>query len=333
MNPFAPTSEGFRLISRQPAIPLAEIAWRWSLVAATWFLSFFLILNYLDGLPVSALDRLLLASGDPLLVSRAIARIFRGSLYNLTEAAVLVGLALTLAWILLASCGRAATVNALYDEFGIDRQGSRRAASVSLIALNVARSAITLAAFIGTLGALLIAGSFRISTHLAIADASRLLVVLLFLVWLAWWGLNWLLSTAALVLLGQGGDALAAIVSTLRLCQDKAGPVFATTAIFVLFHIGALATAWFLGVLIFGMLGALQPGQIVVLELAVVGLYFLVTNVLYAARMAAYVFISRPEEKQDLRGRAGGWPVDNSGQAPIDRGEVILSDVPLIAQG
>jgi hypothetical protein len=332
VKPFAPTSEGFRLVFRQPAIPFAEIAWRWTIVAAAWVLGAILALEWIDSRPVSPLDRLLLASGEPILVSRAIARIFRGALFSVTGAAVLLGLALTLAWILLASFGRAATVDAVHEEFGAAPATSRRGSLSSLIALNFMRSALALAALTGAVGAALIAGSFRSSTHLSLADSSRLLVLIVFLVWLAWCALNWLLSTAAIVLWIEGGDMLAAMVSTLRLCQQKPGPVFATTAFFALLHLGALTAACLFGVLAFVALGALRPGQVLLLELAIALLYCAVADFLHAARMAAYVFIIRQEEILDLRGHPGARPQDSAGHlAHIDRSELILSDVPFIA--
>ena len=334
MSHFSPTSAGLRLILRQPAIAFAEIAWRWSLVAAAWVLGGILIFEYIDSLPVSTFDRLLLASRHPILVSRAITRIFQGALLNVTEAAVLVGLALTLAWILLACFGRAATVDAIQDELGSGQPVSCRGAMSSVAALNFMRATLTLAALIGAAGASLIASSFRASMHLSVADASRLLVLILFLVWVAWCALNWLLSTAAIVLVIERNNVPGAIVSTLRLCQQKAGPVFATTAFFVLLHLGALVLASLLGVMALGALGALRPGPVLLLELAIALLYFAVADFLYAARVAAYVFIIRQGEIWNLGGHNSTPPNHRAGQlAQIDRDEAILSDVPLSAQG
>src|SRR5205823_12198198 len=79
MASFSPTAEGFRILFRRPIIPLAEIAWRWSFAAAAWFLAAMFLLQYADTLPVKALDRLLLASQQPVLVGHGLHRIFEGS--------------------------------------------------------------------------------------------------------------------------------------------------------------------------------------------------------------------------------------------------------------
>src|SRR5260370_9726868 len=97
----SPTAEGFRLIFRRPAIPFAEIAWRWSFFAAMWFLGAMFLVEYVDSLTVTRLERLMLRTNQPGLVLRAIHRIFQGTASRFTKAAVLVTMALTVAWIVL----------------------------------------------------------------------------------------------------------------------------------------------------------------------------------------------------------------------------------------
>src|ERR1700746_3488814 len=198
MNSFSPASQGFRLILRRPAVPFAEIAWRWSFVAASWVLGAIFLFEYVDSLPVTTADRLLLATRQPILISRAIHRIFHGSAFRFTEAGVLLAIGLTVAWIALASFGRAATVDAVLEEFGIAAAPGPRAVLRSLVALNFLRAAVALGALAGIVGAMLIGSSFWASTHISVADASRLFVLVSFFVWLAWVVLNWLLSVSAI---------------------------------------------------------------------------------------------------------------------------------------
>ena len=103
--------------SLEPIIPLAEIAWRWSFTAAAWFLAAMFLLEYADTLPVNALDRLLLASQQPVLVGHALHRIFEGSAFRFTKAGILLAVALVIGWIVLASLGRTLTVRSLIEEF------------------------------------------------------------------------------------------------------------------------------------------------------------------------------------------------------------------------
>src|SRR5436309_8911128 len=95
----SPTAEGFRLIFRRPVIPLAEIAWRWSFAAAVWFLTLLFLLEYADSLSVNALDRILLGTEQPVLVLRAIQRIFHGSEGRFIACSVFLVAMLAIAWV------------------------------------------------------------------------------------------------------------------------------------------------------------------------------------------------------------------------------------------
>jgi len=79
MAAWSPTIEGFRSIFRRPALPLAEVAWRWSFGAAAFVLIGLGVLEYLDSLPVSPTDMLMLRTGHPMLASSALSHIARGS--------------------------------------------------------------------------------------------------------------------------------------------------------------------------------------------------------------------------------------------------------------
>src|ERR1700751_4214408 len=135
MSSFSPTAEGFRLIFRRRAIPLAEIVWRWTFGTAAWLFGTFFLLEYMGSLPVNAVDRLLLGTQQPVLISRALQRIFHGSAFRFIEAGIVVLIGLAIAWIVLASLGRAATLAALLEEFGIPSGPSRKLVP-SLFALN-----------------------------------------------------------------------------------------------------------------------------------------------------------------------------------------------------
>ena len=94
---------------RMPSVGLAEVAWRWSFGAATAALLVFGFVEYLDSLPVSAGDLLLLESNRRALISRAISDILHGSASRLAESVILAGCLLATAWVVLASLGRAVT--------------------------------------------------------------------------------------------------------------------------------------------------------------------------------------------------------------------------------
>jgi hypothetical protein len=331
MNSFSPVSQGFRLILRRPAIPVAEIAWRWSFVAAAWVLGAMFLFEYMDSLPVTTADRLLLATRQPVLISRAIHRIFHGSAFRFTEAGVLLAIGLAVAWIVLASFGRAATVDALMEEFGIAAATRRRAIFPSLVGLNFLRAAVTLAGFAGVVGATLIASSLSASTHISAADSSRLFFLVLFFVWSAWVVLNWLLSVSAIFVVIDRSRTLGAIAATVRLCQQDPGPVLSTGALFGLAHIGAFIAASGVGFMLLGALGSVPAALIWFVQVVLIFTYCAVANFLYTGRLAAYVFIIRGEELGTLPESDEIPPAPVGSHSPVDPNELILSDVPLPA--
>src|ERR1700719_3144073 len=211
----SPTAAGFRLILRRPAIVLAEIAWRWSFAVAVWFLGGAFLQQYAGSLSVNAVDRLLLGTRQPALILRALHRIFHGSALRFTTSGILLAIALTVAWIVLASLGRAVTLKAIMEELGITPSpNTRRGTISSLFALNFLRATTILTAVVAGFGALLIVSGVWASTHLSAADATRFWLALLLLVWISWATLNWLFSTSALFVAADGLGALNAISAT-----------------------------------------------------------------------------------------------------------------------
>ena len=297
MSSFSPTAEGYRLIFRRSAIPCAEIAWRWTFAAAAWVLGAYFLLEYMGSLPVTAADRLLLGTQQPVLISRALQRIFQGSAFRFTEGGIVVLLALAVAWIVLASLGRAVTLAALLEEFGI-ASGPVRRTIPSLFALNFLRVAVFLAAKVGGIGAILLASSFWASTHVSAGTAARVWFVGLFLVGIMWAVLNWLLSTAAVfAAIGQQG-ALSAIGSCARLCVERPGRMLAVGVWFGLPHLGAFITAFGAVITVLSTVGALRMGLALVLEILIITAYCAVADFLYTGRLAAYVAMVRGPEME-----------------------------------
>jgi hypothetical protein len=321
-------AEGFRLIMRRPAVPVAEIAWRWSFVAATWVLAILFAVEYLDTLPASALDRLLLASRQPVLVMRAIRLIFHGSALRFTEGAVLLAFGLAVTWILLASFGRAATLSSLLDDVGVERASTGRRFFPSLVGLNFIRLAVTVAAVIASVGAAVMANSFWAASHVSPAQATRVFGLLLCLIWLAWSALNWFLSTAAIPVLSQGKGSLAALSSTLVICQQLAGPVLATGVSFLLLHLASVAAACGMGIFVLGATGTLGIGLTLFVAVTIAIAYCAVADFLYTARMAAYVFLIHGSEAPKYATPIGAPLIAGGNFSRIDQNELILSDVP-----
>ena len=285
------TGEGFRRAFRRPAIVLAEIAWRWSVGLAAWALAIASLLAYLDTLPVTKVQMFLLRSRVPWLVADALGQILRGGGVRLAVVIAILLLAISLIWIVVAGFGRAATLGEL---IGIE-------ATVPLapqLGLNFLRASVTLAAPIGYLGALVIAGR-------AAAAGDEVRPGIFFVVYVALGmavafarsRLTWFISLAAISAARDGHHALSAIKAAVGLFRRHPGKFAGVGAVFGTIHFALFAFFGVMGLLV-GSLAARLPVAITLLLLAAITLaYFALKDALYIARLAAYVAIDEDDRR------------------------------------
>lgn len=331
MSGFSPTGKGFQLIFRRPAISLAEIVWRWSLGVAACLLGIAFVTEYVNSLPVTTVDRLLLGTQQPALILRALRRIFHGSGFRFTEATIVLTICMTAGWIVVASLGRVATLKTIIEELGVSSRATKtRRSNSSLMALNFLRSAVSLAAVVAAIGAVLIASGVWASTHMSVAAAARFWLLLLVLIWLAWIILNWFLSVAGIFVVADGASALTATANAVHWYRVQIGSVIAAGIWFGFAHCGAFIVACGAAFAVLSMATVLTPGPTLFLELLIVAVYCAAADFLYIGRLAAYVSILRSEEIAD-RISWNGAPLPGRGSDAVDQSEVILSDIPLLA--
>jgi hypothetical protein len=328
----SPTAEGFRLIFRQPAIPLAEIAWRWSFAAAFWFLSASLLVGYADSLSANRVDQLLLATRQPALILRALHRMIHGSALRFTAGGILLAVGLIVLWIVLGSLGRAATIKAMMEALEIAPSGRTRTGMISsLMAINFLRASGTLAAVIAAGGAALIASGVWASTHVAASAAVRLWLLVLVMVWVAWRTLDWNLSTSSLFIAVNRVSAFSAISSTVSWYRDRLGSVLAAGTWFGLIHGGAFLTACGASFTVLSVAQILGAGPTLFLEFAIVVIYCAVADLLYIGRLTAYLAIIRRVDSLTVADTLASSASSSTERTAIDQSELILSDVPLRA--
>lgn len=331
MSVFSSSAAGWRLVFRRPAIPLAEIAWRWSVAAAFWSLLFFLLIEYASTLPVRNLDRFLLSTGQPVLAWIAAGRIFSGSVSRFNEAIFFLGIAITAAWIVLASVGRSATLGAMMQELGIacDVESSSESA-FSLAGLNLLRALIAFATFAAAVGAFVLLTAISRSTRISPGGAGRLWIALLCLLWMTWLLLNWVLSVAAIFVVKDSLRVFPAISATLYWWGEKLGAVFAAGTWFGLARTGAFMAACGAFFIVLGLGSVAGPGVTFVGAVFVIASYCAVADFIYIGRMAAYISMFREEPGPASAAVSGILPHDG-GSAAVDKNELILSDTPLPA--
>lgn len=337
----SPTLAGFKAVFSRPSFALAEIAWRWSFGFATTLLLTLSAIEYLDSLPVTYRDELMFRTRQPGLISRAIAHIVRGSSPRLVAAALVLAMALSLAWIVLGALGRSATLRALLDHFRSGTNLSPLPDRVippvrlrSLIGVNFFRVAATLAAAVGCLAAFLLGGATSSADDPSPGSATLIFLFVVLLVWLTWSTLNWFLSLATVFVVVEGSDTFGAIVAAVDFCRRRTGAVFTINtwfglAHFVVFFIASSVVAF---PLVFA--GILPASVVFGGVLLIVLLYFAAADFLYVGRMAAYVSILLEPDVVLVAGIPIVPPDPNPHSVivqtspGIDRSELILSDLP-----
>ena len=328
---------------RRPSLGLAEISWRWSLGFATALLLFFSFVEYLDTLPVTDADLLLLRSQQPFLISHAIFHIFSGSAPRLVAAGLVLIFTMTLAWIGTASFGRAATLKVLVDHFvevdEPDQPESPRPRSWrgpegmwqlrSLVGLNFFRVGVTLAAVVGCVGGLLLAGLASSKANPSPGGATLIFLSIMMLVWFAWAVLNWFLSVAAIFVVAEGRDTFGAVASAVDLCRTRTGSVLAAGTWFEVAHVVVFVIASSVVAIPLAFSGLLPGGVILGGVLLVALLYFAIVDFLYVGRLAAYLaIVTFPEQTSLLQTNTSPQsPLVLPPRGSIDPDELILSDV------
>jgi hypothetical protein len=338
MTQRSPTLEGFRVLFSRPAFGLAEIAWRWSFGAAATLLLGFSFFEYLNTLPVSNSDLLLLRTAQPVFINQAVQHIFRGSGFRVIETVVVLALTLGVAWVVVASMARAATLKALTAHFrennssASHQQETKNGRLGSLFVLNFLRLGTTLAATVGLLAAVLLGGAASTPTDPAPGSALLIILTITMLVWLAWSTLNWILSLAPVFVVADGQDTFGAIAAAVDLCQTRSRSLFAAGTWFGLAHLTAFVVASSLAAFPLGFAAVLPPSVVFGGVLLVALLYSAIADFLYIGRLAAYVaIVEMPESPVIAETAPRPLPQRSPGTQPgpaVDASELILSDVP-----
>jgi len=281
----SPISEGLRQAFHEPAVVLAEIAWRWSFGLAALALLAGLFFAYLDTLPISNIELLALRSRTPLLVADAIAHIFRGSGPRLVRSFAIVFPAIAMLWVAAAGLGRVATLKALLGR-------EDRVPLAPQVGLNFLRASVTLAAFVGYLGALILAGRTATGGDDVRPGVFLLVFVLLGMaVSIARSWVNWFLSLGAIPAARDGLDTFTAMASAVALVRRQPRRFVGAAAVFGTIH-GVLFAFTTVACLLVLSLADNVPAAASLFLLTVITLaYFAALDFLSIARLAAYVAI------------------------------------------
>jgi hypothetical protein len=305
----SPFRDGFAALRHEPALLAAELTWRWCFGLSAWGLAVTSVALFLDSIRISPRDELLLRTLQPRLLANALRHIFQGSLSRfLIEQAVLL-LGVTLLWSLAATAGRAATLHRLVAMFRLDSDDKAQSTQwhfTPIFFLQLLRamwSLIALAVAVGLLlyGTLILKNQHPLRAALALPLGFAAVCFIGIL-------LSWFLAVAPLFCIRNGAGAMEAVEQAADFSERHAGRLFLLAVEFValrLVWVGTMVLAFLSPLSLLGRIGA---GWVMLLTAGAALMYFAVADLLYLARLAAYVSLAEDDSHRTLWEAASNSP-------------------------
>jgi hypothetical protein len=287
-----PVRAGFRAVLCQPALLVAELAWRWAFGAAAWALILLSVHRFLSSMTVSQAEVQLARTWQPFLVADVVARILAANWAAALRATVILVVGIFALWIFAVTVGRAATLKALLAQAQAEPAVRGRTIIVPLLVLHSFRAAISLAALVAWVGGLMLVGA---SVPNPQDNPGLVLLVgfgILFLVGLFWSIANWFLALAPIFIVRDARGALAAVADSFGFYSSRTSAYLSVASWFGLLRFLALFFALMFSLIPIGMVGQASPAAIVITVIVLSLAYFAFADFLYVSRLAAFVFLA-----------------------------------------
>jgi hypothetical protein len=290
----SPFHDGFAALWHEPALFAAELTWRWCFGLAAWGLAIISAALFLDSLKISSGDQFLLSTLQPRLLSEALRHIVRGSFNPFLWEQTLLLVGLTLLWAFAATAGRAATLRRLVAMFGVEGEPQGMSWEFEpIFVLNLLRAMWTLIAITAILVSL--AAGIMMAHNQRAAKAALVLSFGIGLSWAFGVILNWFFGLAPLFCVRNRVAASEALAQSVDFFSRQAGRLFGLGFVF-----GLLRPVW-AGTMFFVLFAPLRlahhvaRGWIMLMMAMVALVYFAGTDLLYLARLGAYVSLAEDE--------------------------------------
>jgi hypothetical protein len=308
-KPPNPITQGLRAVTRDPAIFLVEILWRWSFAILACFLVAGVGAMLLGPLHVGHAWDTAWRSRDPQRMGQVVvAVVLLLGVKVILFAAIGVPLAIALIWGILSALGRFVTVKRL-------RVGLTSLRFRTILALQLLRALVGWLCLV-----LLFAAMFGEALIASRGPQPDLLLYYLMvlpsvvLIGSFWLTVNWYLSLAAIF--GREGQSFRGALRQARQTVRQQRSDFAGTGfVFLLFRVVILLIATAICGLTSGMVGS-SPQSYFTLLIIVSLAYFAIADFLYMARMAAYLALAAahvdPAAGPTLVATSSAMPVENT---------------------
>lgn len=271
--------QGFRDILEDPALLLIEIAWRWFFGAVAVVILAISIFFSLGTIRIDERSLALISKSSPLEAAEVIfagVRAIAGALARLAPVAVV---AITFFWIIIATVGRHATLTRQALAPGADL---RRCLSLSSV-----RAVFSLIAAIFAIAITVLAGwSAAIASTGGMPNVALLALILfpgLAIVGVIWTAGNWCLSIAYLF---PERNTRVVLEQTWRFARERKDEILEISLVIGVLRAVLMVLAFLLSVAVAAVVG--NPRAAAADLLVVTLLYFLASDFLYIARLAAF---------------------------------------------
>lgn len=283
-RPPNPITQGLRAVTRDPAIFLVEILWRWSFIIVACLLIVSVGVMLLGPLHIGNAWDSASRSRDPQRMGRLVLTILLILGIKAVIAAIALPLAMALLWSIFSALGRFVTVKRL-------RAGLTSLRFRSVLALQILRGFFSWFSLILLVAAIF--GAVRIATHGPKPDLLLFYLMMMpsvVLIAAFWLVLNWYLSLAA-IFGHQEQTFPGAIRQTRQTVRSQRSDFAGTGFVFLLMRIALLLVAVAICGLTSGMAGT-SPQNYFVLLMVVMLAYLAIAYFLYVSRMAAYLALA-----------------------------------------
>lgn len=309
----SPLRDGFAALRHEPMLLAAELTWRWCFGLSAWGLAVISLALFLDSIRISPRDELLLRSLQPHLLANTLSRMFQGSLSRFLVAQAVLLLGMTLLWSLAATAGRAATLHRLVAMFRLDSDDAAQSSEwhfVPIFFLQLLRAIWSLIALAVAVGLLVCGMGMAMLKNPHPLRAALALPLGFAAVCCMGIVLNWLFGVAPLFCVRNGAGAMEAVEQTADFSQRHAGRVCLLGLQFFALRMVWMGTMLLAVLSPLSVLGWIGAGWIALLMALVAMAYFAGADLLYLARLAAYVSLAEGDSPPTLWESASAPPAD-----------------------
>ena len=291
----SPFAEGFAMLWREPMLLPAELVWRWCFGCSAWGLILVSGALFLDSLKVSPGDEVLLNTMQPKLLGAALEHVLRGSLLRFTWMQAMLLFGLTLLWAAVTAVGRAASLHRMLALVrGDEASGEYRWHFPAIFTLTFLRSIWAWTALAGFVASLALGGAMVHQQRAALASFFFVFGTAL----ACGFGLllNWWFGLAPLFCVRDDTSASQAMTATVEFCERKGGTIFGLSLVFVLLRAAWTGTMFFAFLAPLQLAGKVNGAAIIAMMVTLAVTYFTGADVLYLARLGAYVALAEQVE-------------------------------------